>query len=164
MAYLSKEAYENKREWAAKRMSKNAEIKTLTTLQHETMAWLCQIRHELHTHQDGIFNTGSADFNRFTNLIESSWGEGEINERLREAGLAPIKWGDLQADDIPDDYHFEEEGYQTWEDAYEAAIEKAEKINSVIEDYLRKTDEKHGTAYCPTGISRIVPIKPARTL
>lgn len=133
-------------------------------MQHETLSWLCQIRHELHTHQDGIFITGSADFYKFTGLIESSWGEGEINERLKEAGLNPIRWGDLQADDIPDDYHFEEEGYQTWEDAYEAAIEKAEEINSVIENYLREIDEKHGTEYCPTGMTRIYPIKQTKTL
>ena len=74
MAYLTKDAYENKREWAAPKMANNAEIKTLKPMQHETLSWLCQIRHELHTHQDGIFITGSADFYKFTGLIESSWG------------------------------------------------------------------------------------------
>jgi hypothetical protein len=49
MAKFNKEAYERKNRWAECRMEENSRIETLTPEQHETLVWLCWLRHKIHT-------------------------------------------------------------------------------------------------------------------
>ena len=145
MAYLDKEAYERKNEYAAKRMIKNSMIETLTPEQHEVLANVCQMRHRMHTHQDALFISGSSDHTLFW-----SWIDYKINEMLSEVGLPEMKFYDAYVTDLT--YEIDE---LTYDEGYEIMIEYAEKVNDTIENYLRKIDEKHETEYCPTGNGRI---------
>ena len=78
MGVLSKEAYEGKREWAARRMAKNAENENLTEEQHTVLAWLCRFRHEWHTHAERLWSSENQD------LFEEY---EQINKKLSEVGL-----------------------------------------------------------------------------
>ncbi len=178
MGILPKEAYERKKAWAARRMIKNAEITTLTAEQHETLAWLCGLRHEIHCGWDSMWNVESGDYNRL-------WGGyDEINNRLSGCGLKVI-------DSLPDrlyipdsmsfDYLLSDEekmswdqraekfnhdnpnslykhtGYSLWMEEsgdYSTYLDQMNRINYLIETYLASIDEEHGTDYRPSGATR----------
>jgi len=154
---LNEEEYERRNEAAAQRMEKNAENTSLSEEQHEVLAELCSIRHKMHCHPNGFWISESCDYRIFFNYIDS-----EINELLRNAGLPAIKFPD--ATNCPSDADWDMELNQSdysddeWEDmmddAHHEALNFAEKINTIIEDYLKKIDEKHGTNYAPTGALR----------
>lgn len=156
MGMLNKEAYERKREYAVRRMKKNAEVKTLTEDQHDALSWLCSIRHEVHCNQSAFFYAESADSETFWNYIDDGSGTGEIAERLADADLPPLVWSF-----DPQDYTFDSVCYEldyTDEEIKEEAercLEMAEKFNDDIESYLAKIDKKHGTDYCPSGWTRL---------
>ncbi len=168
MGILPKEAYERKKAWAAKKMIKNAEITALTAEQHETLAWLCGLRHEIHCGWDSMWNVESGDYKRL-------WGRyDEINNRLSGCGLKVI---DSLPDRlfIPDNSDFDylspdereswsqkaeendPDGYRLWMEesgVYFTYLDQMEQINNLIETYLASIDEKHGTDYCPSGATR----------
>lgn len=176
MAYLDKDAYFGKQLYAERKMAKNAEIDTLTEEQHEVLAELCRIRHEFHsTDSDKYFNSESQ-----YNLEEVFSPKGDsIYSQLEEVDLPSLS--ELDFDELPSSSewdwldedeqqewenkaeelnkketgHFIYTGYELWK---EEVMENFDKFlsdyNEVIEDYLRKIDEKYGTEYCPTGIAR----------
>jgi len=174
MGKINKEGYERKREWAANRMAANKEINTLTEEQHDALANLASFRHELHTNQKSLFNTGSANYDNFWKMI---WdGEAnefsELNEKLNEVGLpllprySPLELSnDMDFNDveiIDGDIIYEvgiDSENERWQDKYDYAysevIDYAEKINTDIENYLSEIDEKYDTNYTPTGASRL---------
>ena len=158
MGALSKEAYERKREWAARRMAKSAENESLTEEQHEVLAWLCRFRHQWHTSMETLFNTESAEYS-------SLWTEYEqLNEKLSEAGLERIEGLPDAADFATSDdfynvgYDVEYEDLSDWiengED-YSNFCKMHEKVNNDIEHYLQQIDKKYGTEYCPSGSTRL---------
>lgn len=153
MAILSREAYEGKRRWADARMAANAEIDTLTPEQHETLAWLCRIRHEMHTHQEAFFFDESSEHDEFWNYIESDDGT-DIDSRLREVGLPGIRFPGA-AENYITDSTWRDDGYETIEEAESESVAFAERINSIIEIYLTKIDTEHGTNYAPSGETRL---------
>ena len=154
MAYIDKEGYERKREWAAKRMAENSQIDTLTEEQHEALEWLCSVRHDVHCNQDDFFCDESANSSEYWNYIDDGNG-GTIREKLMEAGLPEMKWSFN-----PDMYTSESVCYELdyteeeREEERERCLEMAEKFNLDIEKYLKTIDEQHGTNYCPSGASR----------
>lgn len=153
MAYHNKATYENKREWAAARMEKNKNIEcVLTEQQHDIIAWLCGIRHEIHTNMQSFFITGSCNFSCYWTLLDN-----EINNRLNQVGLDRIHFSDR--DFIPNDDDWDAEywdgEYDTCDAAYEACHDFVSEQHKLIEGYLRDIDGIHGTHYCPTGATRI---------
>ena len=154
MAYLSKEAYDRKREWAARKHKKQKCVTALSEEQHEVLAELCRIRHELHCNKDAFFITGRADYRSTRAYFPNEIGDGRINEDLASVGLPIIRWSHSFLD-FPDDNAWQEGGYEDWDEAYEAARDMAEDLNSNIEDYLRNIDEEYGTEYAPSGATRI---------
>lgn len=84
MGFFSKEIYERKTEWAARRMKSNSRIKSLSKEQHDTLSWLCSLRHDVHSSWEDMWNSETADGVRL-------WEEYEkINDKLCECGLSAI--------------------------------------------------------------------------
>lgn len=153
MGIVSKEGYERKAEYAARRMEENKKIKSLTEEEHDMLAELCSLRHKIHT------------------SIERLWVEDteHLLEQLFEFNpgtLPPLKLS-MDIADIPsendyygnvygdkDDY----EDYIDWfehSEHYEEYCDVMNTINNEIESYLHEIDMKHGTNYCPTGMTRL---------
>ena len=153
MAYLDKEAYERKREYAAKRMAENREITTLTDEQHDLLNELCTFRHDLHTNQKSAFNANSSDYSYYANNISKYYvgvSEDDLHSRIVKAfGTAPYTPIDYPTSEDYDDYGM------TYEEAQEEAETLFDKINTQIENFLSDIDKKHGTNYCPSGATRI---------
>ena len=156
MGVLSKEAYEGKREWAARRMVKNAENESLTEEQHEVLAWLCSFRHEWHMHAERLWSSENQD------LFEEY---EQINKKLSEVGLDIVE-GLPRAEDFPDEnwyfYDYKDSGeYADLEDwmengeEYDRFHEMHNEVNNAIERYLSEIDKKYGTEYCPSGYTRL---------
>lgn len=175
MGILSKEAYERKAAWADRRMRENAEnCDSLTEEQHEKLAELCALRHELHiSHEDVWIGETETAFDR----LDDCCGGGLLSE-LSGVGLPPLKFP-FPAEDIPleTDYYnvLSEDERDEWDRKAEEIDENMtgvdlwreesgecskcfdmlEQCNDVIEKYLAAIDKKHGTNYCPSGVSRI---------
>lgn len=177
MAKLNKEAYEGKREWAAKRMHDNAEIGSengLTEDQADVLERLCRVRHELHSDMEGAWNDESAS---------TVWQDLEdIQTAISEAGLPRLKntWEyapttfdydqqlDLHtetlAEIMKENSWSKEEALKHADDFSDDSIyfrcrSKAfveyEEINKQLEKYLAEIDKKYGTDYCPSGTTRL---------
>lgn len=181
MGYISKDGYERKAAAAAQRMAENAEVDTLTEDQHEALAWLCAVRHEMHTTDaDAMYYTEYADSDLWANLCgtEVMDEDGEIQQRLADAGLPAIqdiRVPDPMSTDADSTYMSTDELLDVLPESYrpedttdESAVaeayseygihecrEYAERVNTTIEQYLRAIDEEHGTSYCPSGATRI---------
>ena len=155
MGIISKEGYESKARYAAKRMAANKEIETLTEEQHDALSWLCSVRHELHSNKDSFFISESSDSGKLYDYIDF-----EINQKLSECELPKINWSvpAFQITTDTDFYYNIPESEQNDDKYFELkseCYEQLEEINKDIEKYLRKVDEEHKTNYCPTGASRI---------
>lgn len=158
-AYLSKDAYDKKREYAARKMMRNKEIDSLTDEQHDALSNLCSIRHKLHTNMDKV--TKSDNDNIKKDIVIA-------NIQIRESGLNPMEFVPLDEidyidiDTIEDLYIYEEDSIpedeeerQNWLDYnYERIYSELSILNNKIETYLKQIDEQYGTEYCPTGLSR----------
>lgn len=147
MAIISKDGYDRKREYAARKMEENRLVDTLTAEQHDVLAWLCAYRHTMHVDQESLFHSESSNFSTMWSDYDS------INNRLCECGLSPITLPD--SIDIPSDADGEFDEDFVYEEALESFFEIIEGINNTIESYLRDIDRTHHTNYCPTGASRI---------
>lgn len=157
MAIKTKEQYERSRENAARRMLDNKRIEILTDEQHEALAELCSVRHEMHNNMLSIAKCGG-DYLR--NIILANIG-------LQEAGIATMNFVPTDESDFididnidllcelgeePDDSDERDE----WVDnECSRIINELEELNSKIEKYLAGIDTKYGTNYCPTGDTRI---------
>lgn len=172
MAILDKEAYWGKMMYAEKRNAENREKGTengLTDEQADALESMTRARHNMHTNIDSLVSSSeNRDCER--DLIRA-------NAKLREAGLPTVPsipsyegdYIDIDSFDIimydtdiakeeygmPDKYE-NEEAWQEWYDKmYGRLYDKWEAINDKIENYLGEIDEKYGTSYKPTGITRI---------
>lgn len=142
MARKSKEEYAMHTENAKGRQEEMKSITTLTEDQHDALAKVCSIRHELHTNQKSIYRSESSKFSELINYMD-----GEIKNILLSVGLKnDLKWNVI---DLPCDYDCED-AEQGLSDVYDFVA----KVNKQIENYLRNIDAVHGTSYCPTGALR----------
>jgi hypothetical protein len=157
-AYHSKDVYDRKREYAAKKMDQQRKVGNLTEEQHDALEYLCKARHDLHSNMDSIVKFDEYGYKQ--NIIKA-------NVKLYESELKPMGFvgydlsGYVDIDDInllkqienvPD---IDSEEYQDWYDGeYYRIYGELEELNKKIENYLSEIDEKYGTNYCPTGLSR----------
>lgn len=164
MGYLSKEAYERKNEYAARRMHNNAQIDSLTEEQHEFLAELCEFRHELHCNQNALFLSECADYNRYWNYISELSNKAsavglQFNGYDEDTGIELVSDSYYDYDISEDDYESEDDYVEAKEEAYNDAqievLKFAQKLNFDIEKFLAKIDAEHGTDYCPAGATRI---------
>lgn len=158
MAHLSQQQYAQRNENAARKMSKNSEIESLTPEQHEALSNLCTVRHEFHCDLDHV--VWSDDRKNKKKLVEA-------NIALAESGLSamsfipthPEDYIDIdtidelyEIEDVPEDDNEREE----WRsDNYYRIMGELSELHNKIEDYLRNIDSEHGTQYCPTGALRV---------
>lgn len=161
MAKLSREAYDGRREWAARRMAENAKIDSLTQEQHDLLAELCTFRHNLHCSWDSLANGNAQDIEAQI----SEYYEDTLSDRTRrlfgEAAYNLIDYN-TTADDpedveeymgIPTDLYNDD--YNEWcERIREADFDLFSTINSEIESFLTRIDNKYGTSYAPSGATR----------
>lgn len=163
MAYFTKEAYEGKKEYAARRNEADKEnVKTLTEDQHDALAWLSAVRHKLHGGFDEMWLSESSDHEELWNYIMDSIDKCKIKDRLESRCLPDIDINLDEEDYISDQtydidlsiYASEDEKEEAREKAQEELAAMIEKIDTIITDYLENIDEKHGTHYAPTGNGR----------
>lgn len=151
MSYLNKEQYEYRRESAARRAADNKQIETLTEEQHDLIAEVARMRHEIHCNTDSMYNCESGNYDKWQWIDNGSEG---INNRLTAVGLPKIEWTYLV------------ESFPTSEDRYNGIIDNTDeaeeynrneyykmmgRLNSNIEVYLTMIDREYGTHYAPTG-------------
>ena len=173
MAYLSKEQYEARERYAERKMSKNAEIETLTKEQHDALAAICRIRHYVHS-SDFPKKLFYAEYPQDEELWGFICGD-RIDELIKENNLPKWEWRgcdpcDYGCDwcldwDMHNEVYFENEAdYEKRAEEIEDELrykylselyDLVESWNKSIEAYLKEIDEQHGTEYCPTGRNRI---------
>jgi hypothetical protein len=151
MASLNKKQYEYRRESAARRATENKMIETLTEEQHDIIAEVARMRHEIHCNIDSMYNCESADYDKWQ-WIDN--GSGGINDHLVSADLPKIEWS------------YSVESFPTSEDRYNGIIDNTDEaeednrneyykmmmhLNSDMEVYLTMIDREYGTNYAPTG-------------
>ena len=159
---LSKDAYDRKREWAARRMANNADIgqaNGLTEEQTDLLEKLASLRHELHTSQDSYISGNSDILDRLVAL----------NERMAENDIAmpfiptdTSDYIDIDNIDILKELDWDNEipesdteEYQDWYDeTYNRIYGELEDLNRQIESFLGGIDERYGTSYRPSGYTR----------
>ncbi len=164
--------FKNKALWAEHHKDAQAEIgmkNGMTEEQADAIAWLCTVRHEMHTHKDRMFVSASQECPRFTNWIDS-----EINEKLSDAGLDEIEFSHSIEDFYDDNYTMylsNDDLVDMFGDEYNPeatdmmdgsshslllseTLRMMEDINTDIETYLKVIDNKYGTEYSPSGIKR----------
>lgn len=175
MGKISENGYARKREWAAKKMSAQRSITTLTAKQHEALEELCRIRHDFHCEMYDYFNSEAPT---------EGWEIFEkINDLLSDAGLKTIDFTDYDMLPCVNDYYYvisDEErygweakadkfnskrqgglmhtGFSLWKEEsgeYARFCDGVEKLHNQIENYLYKIDREHGTSYAPTGATRL---------
>lgn len=159
MAYFTKDQYQMKNEWAAKRMTANKEIATLTEEQHETIAAICALRHEAHTSFSEFWNPqGDSKLSR---LFPSEWETEDcvIDEMLSEVNLPPVRWSTQRTyRNSPDveDYHEEIDDDTNEDDKNEILdclkndlLETLTELDQDVRDYLAYIDSVHNTNYAP---------------
>ena len=147
MGIISRDGYDRKREYAARKMEENMLIGTLTETQHDALAWLCSLRHEMHTNQHHLFLSETAEYSEIWTKYDA------INGKLTDCGLDTIELPD--GTDIPCDFDCDDDSDFDYEETYGEFVKIMEDINNRIEAYLHDIDKKHGTDYCPTGKSRV---------
>lgn len=165
MAYLNKEAYARKKEYAVAKMERNVKITSLSEEQHDALRELCSFRHNLHCNWEDVFYSESLNAAEIEREI-SIWSDYEDHDdntircRIYNLfGIYPFNRKDYATEDAiaPEDDNTEDYMYSA--DEREAAIEQAyrcfNEINTEIESFLRGIDEQNGTEYCPSGFSRI---------
>lgn len=172
MAILDKEAYWGKMMYAEKRNAENREKGAengLTDEQADALESMARARHNMHTNIDSLVcSSENRDCER--DLIRA-------NAKLREVGLPTVPSIPLDEDDyinidsfdiimydtdiakeeygMPDKYENEEKWQEWYDDMYSKLYDQWEALNDKIENYLGEIDEKYGTSYKPTGITRI---------
>lgn len=155
MAYLSKEAYERKQAYADKRMRENKKVETLTEEQHETLAWICSIRHEIHSGnmERHLFCSQSADYEKWE-YIDTVVYDNPIHTAIYESKLPEWDWH-FNCLDVVTDADEDIDISEVYDSAIYEIADIIDRWNTSIENYLRAIDKKYGTDYCPTGKSRI---------
>lgn len=161
MAYLTKDDYFRREQAAARRMQRNAENPALTEAQHDALATLCAVRHELHSTPrvgDVLFNEEDPGYSRLWAILETENQTNEVLTALTEAGLPAMDW---TCDGVEYDSMLmwkEVYGTEATEDEIEDAVmglyDLARAFNDTCEAYLRGIDNKYGTNYAPTGALR----------
>lgn len=163
--YLSKSDYERRNKNILKRNKDNFEIALengMTEEQAETIIWLCEVRHDIHT-----FGTEKIFIGEDSEFIELFMGE--IKERLNEVGFnTKLDWEfDLinlpSSSTLNDDYdldsnseNYDEEYNNAVADAYDEISDFISKVNRDIEKFLTEIDKKYKTKFAPTGAWRVV--------
>lgn len=163
MAYFSKEVYERKREWVARRAEANKSIKTLTEAQHDAIAEICSIRHDLHCNSKYAFISESAMYREF-DFYPSEWEyeDCDLVKIIKSNNLPDIKFTTTRTyDNWLSDYDWNEDGeydmdenedeyYDAYKEAFEKTMETLNQLDDDVRRYLKMLDEMFGTDYAPS--------------
>ena len=160
MSKLTKDQYSRRNENAARRMTENTTVQTLTTEQHALLSNICSFRHELHSNQEDLFCCEGSNYTPFWEQISN------LSDRARQLSLNGCPCIDIES--LPSDHDYDYDEFWNMEDwwtddededcrsyALNVVLEAAQDYNKAVETFLSKIDEEHGTNYCPTGSTRI---------
>lgn len=159
MAHFTKEQYQGKTEWAAKRMSENLDNSSLTTEQHDAVATICTLRHEAHTSFNQYWNPQGTS--TLSNLFPSEWETDYpiVEQLIQEANLPQIIWSTKRTysnspsiedfyEEIGDDMD-EDEKNEILDDMKNELQETLNRLDQDVRDYLAYIDKVYGTNYAP---------------
>jgi hypothetical protein len=153
MSILNKDQYQRRAENSAKRMEIQKQISSLTEEQHDAIAKVCSMRHDLHSNLDALLISESVNFSTFNSWLCGDNDES-FNMLLKNVGIDnDLSWS---PEDLPADDSMWSEFYSDYDEFYEEEYEIASNIHLQIENFLRKIDAEHGTSYAPTGFQRIL--------
>lgn len=152
MPKLTKDQYQRRSENAAKRMEEQKQVSSLTEEQHDALAQVCSMRHELHCNLDSLIISESTNFSKFNN-----WLCGDSDESfymiLKSVGIDnDLQWS---PEDLPTDDSMWSDFYSDYDEFYDCEYDVASAIHNHVENFLRKIDEEYGTSYAPTGTHRL---------
>lgn len=166
MAYFTRDAYDRKAAYAARKFSENAEIAKrngMTETEIDAIHLLTSIRHEIHSaNRESMYNCNSSDFGKLDKAIE------EINIALFDSGLPQITWSfNTDPGDMPSSADYFEiyrvntndpmnysEWFESDEGTFDEFCEIVEKFDSDILKYLLKIDHQYDTNFSPSLIAR----------
>lgn len=163
-----KEMYEAKARYAARKFNESAALadNKLSNAQLNTIASVTNLRHWWHCNgAEALTNPEASENAKARKIAEGEWlGSDEL------ATVASLECGTLYTPAGGDDIHDVDDWYYVMEEkeqsryadidefkseCYAKNGEIVERINNEIEAWLRRVDEKFGTCFAPTGMSRI---------
>lgn len=159
----NKEMWEAKERYISNRNRDNrSKVEDLLTEEQiGAVEWLCKVRHDLHTNGDEVlFYTEQAENSYYTDLVTERITD-TMREQFNDFPTVYIDVADLNDDDcwynsdIIDQSDYNNDFDEYYLESTREIREQIERINAIIEDWLREFDEKYNTSYCPTGATRI---------
>lgn len=167
--YLDDDAYYYKQLYADRKSQENEEIALengLTEEQTDIIETITRLRHELHSEDvETIFNDQVEYPDSYKYFFDDTAEENYVNTQLKKVGLPELKlpsWG-THFTEWDFDEEVKERGIEEYSKEWEELrseylsnlTEDLDKANTTIENWLGEIDEKYGTQYKPTGMSRI---------
>jgi hypothetical protein len=159
----NKEMWEAKERYISKRNRDNrSKVEDLLTEEQiDAVEWLCKVRHDLHVNGDKVlFYTEQAEHDYYTDLVTERITD-TMQEQFPDFPVIYIDVVELNDDycwgspDIIDQSDYNNDFDEYYLESTREIREQIERINTIIEDWLREFDEKYNTSYCPTGATRI---------
>lgn len=145
-----KEMFERKKAYSNRRMKENSEIDTLTEEEHDLLAELCTMRHEMHSCGESMYIEIN-DLNKYFTDLEIKIKDEILNVDCTDMEFYDGFLFDMEEESVEIDSDEYEERYK---DSIELYYEQKGNLNDEIERFLKKIDEKYQTNYCPTRIAR----------
>ena len=154
---MNKQAYQARKESAANhKMNQKERCSSMSDQQHDSLAEICTLRHNLHCSDGvGIF-TGEGGEDKMISTINELISDFDQNYRITEFtedDLTDVDWYDIFDEEDKSNYNYEFQEYR--DHAIRLILNKIEKINTEIEKFLKKIDKEHHTEYCPSGFTRV---------
>jgi len=151
MAKLTQEQYQKRKENAIQRQEENKKIETLTEEQHDALAELCSIRHEVHSATKSMYYTESSTYSELWSRLE------EIYDHIKELKIGDLKLRPFEQFPCDNDrtYGIIDDTDEAEEKNIVEFFDMMNDLNNEIEEFLRKIDKQHGTNYAPSGALRL---------
>jgi len=167
MAILSKDIYDKKASWAAKRMSENKSISALNEEQHDALSTIASTRHNLHISSGG--NPSRYDNEGYSKFFGTTYydSKGEIYDLIEENNLPNFisylkideftylggdDWNEDEIDDYEENIDIDSDEYEEKYDAYlNIILNNVQKLDQSVRDYLAYIDYLYSTNYSPSG-------------
>lgn len=147
--------YEAKESYVIKRNNENrAKLDgVLTEDQINAIESLCSFRHRLHISAEKLYLDEYSDASFYTEEISEYGDDIEGTQRYTIQKLFGVYPFDRIEYFTEIDEDLNEENMSR-DDMESENLDRIEKLNDQIEEFLKNIDDKYGTDYCPTGKAR----------
>ncbi|MGN0317075.1 MAG: hypothetical protein ACI4E1_03970 [Lachnospira sp.] len=147
------------------RMERNKEIgtseslaKSLTEEQCDVLEWASNMRHIMHKNSGSLYDVNAPNHKELKAFISDTYhsqNSNNLNKRLRDVGLPPIKWSFVDTEIPTNEIALLLDNRKLDKSRKRRCLKILEQANADIENYFSTIDEKYLTFYCPTGSKRI---------